>query len=121
MYRLGIPRVTPGLPSELLVRRPNVRKAEAKLAGADANVAAARAAFFPAIQLTGQGGLQSLALATLFGPGAAFYTVASTLTQPIFEGGTSLGQLDLQKGTREELLQNYRKAVISAFTDVEKA
>lgn len=76
--------------------------------------------FFPAMQLTAQGGLQSLALATLFGPGAAFYTVASTLTQPIFEGGTSLGQLDLQKGTREELLQSYRKAAISTFTDVEK-
>jgi len=121
MYRLAVPRVTPGLPSELLVRRPDVREAEAKLAGADANVAAARAAFFPTIQLTAQGGFQSLALATLFGPGAAFYTVASTLTQPIFDGGTLLGQLDLQKGTREELLQDYRKAVISAFTDVEKA
>ena len=46
MYRLGIPRVMPGLPSELLVRRPNIRKAEAKLAGADANVAAARAALY---------------------------------------------------------------------------
>ncbi len=121
MYRLAVPRVTPGLPSELLVRRPDVREAEAKLAGADANVAAARAAFFPTIQLTAQGGFQSLALATLFGPGAALYTVASTLTQPIFDGGTLLGQLDLQKGTREELLQDYRKAVISAFTDVEKA
>jgi outer membrane protein, multidrug efflux system len=121
MFSLAMPRVTPGLPSELLVRRPDVREAEARLAGADANVAAARAAFFPTIQLTAQGGFQSLALATLFGPGAAFYTVATTLTQPIFDGGTLLGQLDLQKGTREELLQDYRKAVISAFTDVEKA
>jgi multidrug efflux system outer membrane protein len=121
MFSLAVPRVTPGLPSELLVRRPDVREAEDKLAAANANVAAARAAFFPTIQLTAQGGFQSLALGTLFGPGTAFYTVASSLTQPIFDGGTLLGQLDLQKGTREELLQDYRKAVISAFTDVERA
>jgi NodT family efflux transporter outer membrane factor (OMF) lipoprotein len=121
MYKLTLPRVTPGLPSELLERRPDIREAEAKLASADANVDAARTAFFPTIQLTGQAGFASLMLKTLFGPGAALYTVAASLTQPIFDGGTLLGQLDLQLGTREELLQNYRKSVISAFTDVERA
>jgi outer membrane protein, multidrug efflux system len=121
MYRLGIPRVSPGLPSELLTQRPDVREAELKLASADANVYAARAAFLPNIQLTGQGGVESAALRTLFGPGAVFYSVAASLTQPIFQGGLLLGQLDLQKGAREELLQDYRKAVISAFTDVERA
>jgi multidrug efflux system outer membrane protein len=60
-------------------------------------------------------------LRTLFGPGAALYTVAASATQPIFEGGTLLGQLDLQKGTREQLLQTYRVTVISAFTNVEQA
>src|SRR5229473_3175374 len=78
-------------------------------------------AFLPSIQLTGQAGFESAALRTLFGPGAVFYTVAASLTQPIFQGGLLLGQLDLQKGAREELLQDYRKAVISAFTDVERA
>jgi outer membrane protein, multidrug efflux system len=121
MYRLGIPRVTPGLPSELLERRPDVRQAEANLASSDANVDAARTAFFPTISLTGDAGFESAALKTLFGPGAAMYTLAAGATQPIFEGGTLLGQLDLQKGTREQLLQTYRMAVISAFTDVEKA
>jgi outer membrane protein, multidrug efflux system len=121
MYRLSIPRVTPGLPSELLQQRPDVRQAEANLAAANANVEAARAAFFPNIQLTGQAGLQSLTLKTLFGPGAAIYTITAALTQPIFDGGTLLGQLDQQKGSREELLQDYRKSVISGFTDVEKA
>jgi outer membrane protein, multidrug efflux system len=121
MYRLGIPRVNPGLPSDLLARRPDVREAEAKLAAANANVGAARAAFFPTIQLTGQGGFSSAALRTLFGPGASFFSVAASVTQPIFDGGTLLGQLDLQKGSREELMQDYRKAVVSAFTDVEKA
>lgn len=121
MYRLGIPRVSPGLPSELLTQRPDIREAELKLASADANVYAARAAFLPSIQLTGQSGFESAALRTLFGPGAVFYTVAASLTQPIFQGGLLLGQLDLQKGMREELLQDYRKSVISAFTDVERA
>jgi outer membrane protein, multidrug efflux system len=121
MYRLGLPRVSPGLPSELLAQRPDIREAELKLASADANVYAARAAFLPSIQLTGQGGFESAALRTLFGPGAVFYTVAASLTQPIFQGGLLLGQLDLQKGMREELLQGYRKSVISAFTDVERA
>jgi multidrug efflux system outer membrane protein len=121
MYKLGIPRVNPGLPSDLLTQRPDLREAEARLAAANANVVAARAAFFPTIQLTGQGGFSSLALRTLFGPGAAFYTVAAAATQPIFDGGALLGQLELQKGSREELLQDYRKAVVSAFTDVAKA
>jgi NodT family efflux transporter outer membrane factor (OMF) lipoprotein len=121
LYRLAVPPITPGLPSQLLTQRPDVREAEAKLAGADANVEAARAAFFPTIQLTGQGGVQSTALQNLFTPSAVFYSLAASAMQPIFDGGTLLGQLDLQRGVREELLQNYRKAVISAFTDVEKA
>lgn len=121
MYELAIPRVTPGLPSQLLERRPDIREAEANLASADANVDAARTAFFPTIQLTGQAGFESAMIKTLFGPGAAVYTLAAGATQPIFEGGTLLGQLDLQRGTREELLQDYRMSVISAFTDVEKA
>jgi outer membrane protein, multidrug efflux system len=121
MYNLAIPQVAAGLPSTLLVRRPDIREAEEKLAAADANVEAARAAFFPTIQLTGQAGVSSVALATLLGPGSAIYSAAGSLAQPIFDGGQLLGQLDLQKATRVELLQAYRKAVVSAFTDVDKA
>jgi NodT family efflux transporter outer membrane factor (OMF) lipoprotein len=120
MYRLAIPRVTPGLPSQLLTQRPDIREAEIKLASADASVEAARAAFFPTIQLTGQGGFSSAMLRNLLVPSSGFYTAAVGVTQPIFDGGTLLGQLDQQKGIREELLADYRKAVISAFTDVEK-
>ena len=115
------PRVTAGLPSELLAQRPDIREAEAKLAAADANVENARAQFLPSITLTGEGGYQSAILRTLLRPESAFYTAAAGLTQPIFEGGRLLGNLDLQKGAQDELLQNYRKAVISAFTDVENA
>jgi NodT family efflux transporter outer membrane factor (OMF) lipoprotein len=129
LYRLAVPRVTPGLPSKLLTQRPDVREAEIKLAGADANVEAARAAFLPTIQLTGSAGFSSSALKNLFTQSSGFYSAAATIgssvgagiAQPIFDGGTLLGQLDQQKGIREELLADYRKAVISAFTDVEKA
>jgi NodT family efflux transporter outer membrane factor (OMF) lipoprotein len=121
MSRLAIPRVTPGLPSELLGQRPDIREAEALLAAAQANVVSARAAFFPSIRLTGDGGYASTALRTLFRPESAFYSVAAGLTQPIFDGYLLLGQLELQKGRREELVQLYRKAVISAFADVESA
>jgi len=114
LYRVATPRVTPGLPSQLLTQRPDVREAEIKLAAADANVEAARAAFFPTIQLTGQGGFSSAMLHNLLVPSSGFYTAAASVTQPIFDGGTLLGQLDQQKGIREELLADYRKAVISA-------
>ena len=118
---IAIPRVTPGLPSELLTQRPDIRQAEAQLAAANANVYNARAQFFPSITLTGEGGYQSAILKTLLRPELAFYSLTSGLTQPIFEGGKLLGNLDLQKGRQDELLQNYRKAVISAFSDVENA
>ncbi len=121
MARVAIPRVTPGLPSELLIQRPDIQMAEANLASASANVYAARAAFFPSIQLTAEGGYQSAALKTLFTPQAAFYNVAAGLTQPIFDGFRLQGQLKLQRGLEHELLETYRKSVVSAFADVESA
>ena len=121
LYSLGIPRVNPGLPSALLYQRPDIRSAEAQLAGADASVEAARAAFFPSITLTGQGGFTSTALRLLFRPESAFYSLAAGLTQPIFDGFLLEGQLELSQGRQMELLNLYRKAVVSGFTDVEKA
>jgi multidrug efflux system outer membrane protein len=118
---IATPRVTPGLPSELLAQRPDIREAEANLAAADANVVNARAQFLPSITLTGEGGYQSAILRTLLRPESAFYTAAAGLTQPIFDGARIQGNLDLQKGKQDELLQIYRKAVISAFSDVETA
>ena len=118
---IAYPRVTPGLPSELLTQRPDIREAEANLAAADANVENARAQFLPSIQLTGEGGYQSAFLKLLLRPESVIYTAAAGLTQPIFHGGQLLGNLDLQKGRQDELLQIYRKAVISGFADVENA
>jgi NodT family efflux transporter outer membrane factor (OMF) lipoprotein len=118
---IAVPRVTPGLPSELLTQRPDIREAEAMLAAADANVANARAQFLPSITLTGEGGYESAVLKTLLRPESAFYTLAAGLAQPVFEGGRLQGNLDLQKGRQDELLQTYRKTVITAFGDVEIA
>ena len=95
---IHIPQIAPGLPSELLTRRPDVQNAEAQLEAANANVQVARAAFFPTITLTGQGGFTSTALDSLFDPASGFWSLASGLTQPIFEGGSLEGQLDLQRG-----------------------
>jgi len=117
----AIPRVTPGLPSQLLTQRPDIREAEAQLAAANANVESARAALFPTISLTGSGGYVSTALNTLFLPASAVYSVAGSLSQPLFDGFRLLSQLDLQKGRRTELLQLYRKAILSGFADVEVA
>jgi NodT family efflux transporter outer membrane factor (OMF) lipoprotein len=121
MMQVVVPRVTPGLPSELLNQRPDLRQAEAQLSSANYNVASARAAFFPNIALTAQTGFQSAALKTLFGPGAWFYSAAASLTQPIIDGGLLEGQLELQLGLRQQFLQTYRRDVLSAFSDVEKA
>jgi multidrug efflux system outer membrane protein len=114
-------RVTPGLPSDLLLQRPDIREAEAQLAAANANVESARAALFPSISLTGQGGFVSTALNTLFLPSSAIYSVAANLTQPVFDGFRLLSQVELQKGRRTELLMLYRRAIISGFGDVERA
>ena len=118
---ISSPRVTPGLPSELLTQRPDIRRQEAQLASATANVGSARAQFFPSIQLTGQGGYQSSALVSLFQPHAAFFSVVGSLTQPIFDGGKILGNFEFNKARQDELLQTYRKTVVSAFADVDNA
>lgn len=119
--RIAIPRVTPGLPSELLTQRPDIRRQEAQLASATANVGNARAQFFPTIQLTGNGGYQSSALVSLFQPHAAFFQLVGSATQPIFDGGRILGNFEFAKARQDELLQTYRKTIVQAFADVDNA
>jgi outer membrane protein, multidrug efflux system len=118
---LSVPAVAPGLPSELLARRPDVSEAEAELVAANANIKVARAQFFPSVTLTAEGGFESAGLTTLLTPASGIYDLAATSTQPIFTGGSLQGQLEFSKARYDELLQDYRKAVISAFGDVENA
>ena len=121
LVTLELPPVASGLPSELLARRPDVASAEAQLVAQNFNIKVARAAFFPSIQLTASAGYQAPALNQLLTPGGALATLAEGLTLPIFDGGTLRGQLDLAKGRYDELLADYRKAVVQAFTDVDTA
>jgi len=115
------PVVAPGLPSELLARRPDVANAEAQLVAANADMAVARAAFFPSITLTANGGYESSALAYVLRPAARVWSLSAGLTQPIFQGGALTGQSAFAKARYSELLSGYHKAVISAFGNVEDA
>jgi multidrug efflux system outer membrane protein len=115
---LSMPTVAPGLPAALLERRPDVAEAEAQLIAANANIKVARAEFFPSVDLTASGGMESLALAG-FSPPAAVFALAGGVTQPIFEGGLLRGQLEFNKARYTELLADYRKSIISALSNVE--
>jgi multidrug efflux system outer membrane protein len=121
LNQIAIPRVTPGLPSEILTQRPDIRRQEAQLASATANIGSARAQFFPSIRLTSNGGYQSTALSSLFQPHAAFFSLVGSATQPIFDGGAILGNFELAKARQDELLQTYRKTVVQSFADVDNA
>jgi multidrug efflux system outer membrane protein len=121
LARLRVPPVSAGLPSEVLVRRPDVWFAEANLAAAQADVAAARAALFPTIQLTASGGVQSLVLENLLKPGSSLYTLAAGLVQPVFQYGQLRAVVEAQRGRAEELLEFYRRAILDALVDVENA
>jgi outer membrane protein, multidrug efflux system len=113
--------VEPGLPSELLVRRPDIATAEAELSAAKADVAAARAAMFPRISLTGTAGVQSAALSTVTGGTSFLYSLVAGLAQPIFDNGALAGQVEHARARQDELTAHYRAAVIAAFSDVQKA
>ncbi len=116
---LRIPAISAGLPSELLVRRPDLAQAEARLAAADANVQAARAALLPRVTLSASVGLQGQAPGGLFDN--PIYSLAAGLAAPIFDGGRLAGERDLAEARREELLGAYRAAIIGAFADAETA
>jgi multidrug efflux system outer membrane protein len=118
---LRIPTVHAGLPAELLVRRPDLAAAEAQVAAANGNVAAARAALLPGIELTGSAGVSSAALLSfLSGPQSAV-SLALSLLQPIFDGGRLRGQVAISESRERELVEGYRKAILAAFADVERA
>jgi NodT family efflux transporter outer membrane factor (OMF) lipoprotein len=121
LTQISHPEVRPGLPSALLARRPDIAEAEAQLISANANIQVARAAFYPSIDLTASGGFISSALSDVLKPSSAIYSLTAGLTQPIFEGGALEGQFDVAQGRYDELLADYRKAVISALGNVEDA
>ena len=121
MSDVALPVVAAGIPSTLLVRRPDLRSAEAGLKAANFDVAAARAARLPSIQLTASGGSASTALATLFQTGTFLYSVAGSASETLFAGGRLLAQERGARARYQELAETYEQSVISAFSDVENA
>ncbi|WP_442754925.1 efflux transporter outer membrane subunit [Methylocystis sp. JAN1] len=121
LTKLSFPKIAPGLPSEVLLRRPDVANAEAQLASQEFSVLQARAAFFPSITLTGQYGVQSALLRNLIRPEAVAWQVAGSLMQPIFDGYNLQGQYELQKGRYAELAALYKKQILTALLDTENA
>ena len=107
-----------GLPSDLLTRRPDIMEAEQTLLAANANIGAARAAFFPKISLTAALGTESLSLGGLFKAGTAAWSFVPQATLPIFEGGTNIANLDLANVQKRIEIANYEKAIQSAFREV---
>jgi multidrug efflux system outer membrane protein len=116
---LRLPAVAPGLPATILRRRPDVAYAEAQLISQNQTVRQDFAAFFPSLTLTASGGLTSLALSTITGPGTVVASLASQLTQTIFDNGLKSGTLGEAKGRFKELVADYVKAVLQALSDVE--
>ena len=114
-----LPDVSPGLPSELLSRRPDIRRAEANLAAANADVAVAKANLFPSISLTGALGTQSSALLSLLNAPNLVANVSASLMAPIFDGGRLKQERELAIARKQELVQVYRATVLSAFSEVD--
>ena len=113
------PIVAPGLPSDLLCRRPDIRRAEASLEGAEADLLAARANLFPTFAITGGGGYGSFLLSQLTMPQSLFYNISSNLVQNIFDAGKRRAQIQLASAKNVELLEGYANTVVGAMRDVE--
>ena len=118
---MRLPAVIAGLPSGLLERRPDLRKAESDLRAANFDIGVARAARFPSLSLTAEGGTVSGALSGLLGPGSFFYTLTSSLTAPIFQGGRLEGTEQLNRARFDELIETYTQSILAAFQDTENA
>lgn len=113
--------LSPGLPSEVLLRRPDILEAEETLKGANANIGAARAAFFPRITLTTSVGLASEELGDLFQGAARTWSFAPRISVPIFDGGANRASLKVAKADRDIAVTRYEKAIQEAFREVADA
>ncbi|QCR36106.1 efflux transporter outer membrane subunit [Nissabacter sp. SGAir0207] len=112
------PAIPAGLPSDLLTRRPDIVAAEHALKAANANIGAARAAFFPSITLTGQGGTTSARLGDLFSGGTGSWSFMPSINLPIFDGGVNRANLTLAEVSKKVEVAQYEKAIQQAFEEV---
>ena len=117
----SIPTIPSGLPSELLTRRPDIAAAERTLAAANARIGVAKAAFFPAISLTGAAGYASAEIDGLFKTDSRFWSIGPSIYLPLFQGGRNRANLARSRAAYEETLANYRQQVLVAFREVQDA
>lgn len=116
---LRLPEDLPvSLPSKLVDQRPDVRAAEEQVHSACAQIGVAVANMLPNITLSGTGGSQALAFGSMFAPGTGWFTLASTVTQPIFEGGTLLHKTRAARAAYDQAAAQYKSTVITAFQNV---
>ncbi|MGE5615851.1 MAG: TolC family protein, partial [Bacillota bacterium] len=113
--------VPSGLPSDLLLRRPDIRVAEEQLHAANARIGVARAAYFPSITLTGFYGGESQALGDIFSPSARTWNIAAGLLQPLWAGGQIRGGVELADARTREATELYQKTLATAFSEVRDA
>lgn len=121
LTQLHMPELPAGLPSELLAQRPDIRQAEQQLIAANANIGAARAAFFPRISLTAGAGSASSELSGLFKSGSWGFTLAPQLVLPLLDAGRNQAGLDAARTGRDIALAQYEKSIQSAFREVADA
>lgn len=114
-------RVPIGFPSELVARRPDIRRAEAQLHAATASIGMAKADFYPRISLNGSGGFQSLQLSNLAGWASGQFVVGPSISLPIFEGGRLKGMLALREAQQQEAAIVYKRTVLQAWREVDDA
>jgi outer membrane protein, multidrug efflux system len=115
------PEVLVGLPSELLRRRPDIRRAERQLAAATAQVGAATADLFPRFFLTGAAGLQSASASDWFSGGSRFWSIGPTVRWPIFDAGRIRANIEVRNAQQEQALRQYEKSILTALEDVENS
>jgi multidrug efflux system outer membrane protein len=115
------PEVLVGLPSELLRRRPDIRRAERQLAAATAQVGAAIADLFPRFSLTGAAGLQSISASDWFTSGSRFWSIGPTARWPIFDAGRIRANIEVRNAQQEQALRQYEKVILTALEDVENS
>jgi multidrug efflux system outer membrane protein len=116
---IAVPEIPAGLPSELLERRPDIASAERELAAANARIGVAKAAFFPAISLTGSAGFESGGTEHLFGSDSRIWAFGPSIYLPIFQGGRNRANLDRAQGVFDENIAAYRQRVLEAFDEVQ--
>lgn len=113
------PPIPPGLPSDLLERRPDIAAAERRVQEANAQIGVARAAYFPVFSITGSGGFESQAIGALLNGPSGFWSLAGSAAELVFEGGQRRGASEQARAAYNQSVDNYRQTTLNAFQEVE--